>query len=189
MNSKSLRLLLPKGGGEPESGILGLPLGCLAHVHKDTAYGRVMHPTRLVPRVQKKTTQSRKAIVNGKQTTKCEEDQGAGGMLLTVGNCLLKESKPNLFTILHASAGETQGTSTPNPVYLPHSRDLWPFIWPKAQLSKLPPVNSRGRYLIYSSHEQCQLLESKLVLNLKAEFIQLWILAYFHTGSSKNKFS
>lgn len=166
-----------------------MPLGCLAHVHKDTAYGRVMHPTRLVPRVQKKTTQSRKAIVNGKQTTKCEEDQGVGGMLLTVGNCLLKESKPNLFTILHALAGDTQGTSTPNPLYLPHSRDLWPFIWPKAQLSKLPPVNSSGRYLIYLSPEQCQLLKSKLVLNLKAEFIQLWILAYFHTGSSKNKFS
>lgn len=91
--------------------------------------------------------------------------------------------------ILHTSTGRTQGTSTPNPVYLPHSRLLWPFIWPEAQLSKLPPVNSSERYLMYLSHEQCQLLESKLALNLKAEFIQLWILAYFHSGSSKNKSS
>lgn len=91
-----------------------------------------MHPTKLVPRVQVKTTQSSKAILNGKKTTKWEEDQGAGGMLLTVGNGLLKESEPNPFMNLHTSTGETQGTSTPNQVYLPHSRDLWPFIWPRA---------------------------------------------------------
>lgn len=68
--------------------IPALPLGCLARVHRDISYGRVMCPTQLVLEVHMKTTQSRKAILNGKQATKWEEDQNARGMVLIVGNDL-----------------------------------------------------------------------------------------------------
>lgn len=96
----SLRLLLPKAGGGQEAGFWALPLGCSVHVHRDTAYGRVMCPTGLVFRTHMKTTQSRKAISNGKQARKWEENQDAGGKHLTVGYGLSKENEPNLFVIL-----------------------------------------------------------------------------------------
>lgn len=46
-------------------------------------------PHQVSAQVAHKMTQSRKAILKGKQATKWEEDQDAGRMLLTVRNGLL----------------------------------------------------------------------------------------------------